>query len=141
MQNQEIEDPPKWALRFLRWFCRPDMVEDVEGDLMEQFQIKISQDGVAKANKYFIRQVLLLFRPGIINYRKPGFLKNNNGMLKKYLQFTGRQLLHAKNYAFINIFGLAIGIASCLVSSTYVHLRQGAQPGRCRTACCEFKGI
>ena len=121
MQHQEIKDPPQWALNFLRWFCRPDLVEDVEGDLMEQYQVKTLQDGTEKANRYFIRQVVLLFRPGIINNRRLRILPNKNGMLKKYLQLAGRQLLHAKNYAIINIFGLAVGIATCLVILLYIN--------------------
>ncbi|MEO0877605.1 MAG: permease prefix domain 2-containing transporter [Bacteroidota bacterium] len=104
MQDKNIKNPPQWALRFFRWFCLPEMVEDIEGDLLERYQIKYSQDGISKANRYFNYQVLLLFRPGIVNYRKFLLFQNNTDMLKKYLQFSGRQLLNAKNYAVINIF-------------------------------------
>ncbi len=34
MQNQ---DPPKLANRILRWFCREDLLEDIEGDISEIF--------------------------------------------------------------------------------------------------------
>ena len=121
MHNRKIEDPPRWAFRFLRWFCRPEMVEDIEGDLMERYHTKVSKDGTFKANGYLTRQVLLLFRPGIIDYRKLGFLQNNSGMLKKYFQFAGRQLLNAKNYSVINIFGLGVGIAACLIILLYIN--------------------
>ncbi len=121
MQNQKMKDPPKWALRFFRWFCRPEMAEDIEGDLMERYHAKASEYGQKKGKRYFIRQVLLLFRPGIIDFRKLFFLPNKGPMLKKHLQFTGRQLLNAKNYAFINIFGLAVGIAACLLILLYVN--------------------
>ena len=30
--------PPKYALKFLRWFCREDYVDEVEGDLIELFE-------------------------------------------------------------------------------------------------------
>ena len=42
-------------------------------------------------------------------------------MLKKYIQYTVRQLLNAKNYAVINIFGLAVGIAACLIILLYIN--------------------
>ena len=29
--------PPKKALAFLRWFCREDYIDEIEGDLMEVF--------------------------------------------------------------------------------------------------------
>ena len=30
--------PPKKALQFLRWFCREDYVDEIEGDLMQIFK-------------------------------------------------------------------------------------------------------
>jgi len=119
--HQKIKDPPSWALRFLRWFCRPDLLEDVEGDLLERYYMRIAQEGIPKAERYFTKQVFLLFRPGIIKTPRLGLLRNNNGMLKKYFQFASRQLLQAKNYAIINIFGLAVGIAACLIILLYIN--------------------
>ena len=31
-------NPPKRALQFLRWFCREDYLEEIEGDLTEVFK-------------------------------------------------------------------------------------------------------
>lgn len=42
-------------------------------------------------------------------------------MLKNYLKTGIRNLLRSKRYAFINISGLAFGIASCLLISLYVN--------------------
>ncbi|MEL7123348.1 MAG: ABC transporter permease [Bacteroidota bacterium] len=116
-----MKQPPSWSLKFFRWFCLPDMVEDIEGDLVERYQAKIASMGSTKANRYFNRQVLLLFRPGIVDYRKFFFIKIRLAMLKKYVQLAGRQLLNAKNYSLINIFGLAVGIAACLVILLYIN--------------------
>jgi putative ABC transport system permease protein len=41
-------------------------------------------------------------------------------MLKNYFKITIRNLLHHKIYSFINIFGLAIGIACCLLILLYI---------------------
>ncbi|MDX1586250.1 MAG: ABC transporter permease, partial [Balneolaceae bacterium] len=41
-------------------------------------------------------------------------------MLRNYLKIAFRNLLKRKAYTFINIFGLAIGLASCLLISMYV---------------------
>lgn len=121
MPNQKFRDPPKWPSHFLRWFCRPELLEDIEGDLIERYQIRITRDGVSKANHYFLKQVFLLFRPGIIKHPRLPFLRNHSDMLKKYFQYTARQLLNAKNYAVINIFGLAVGIAACLIILLYIN--------------------
>lgn len=97
------------------------MLEDIEGDLMERYQMKASRSNAAKANRYLVRQVFLLFRPGIIDLQKMGFLQNRIGMIKKYLQFAGRQLLNTKNYAVINIFGLSVGITACLIILLFIN--------------------
>jgi len=41
-------------------------------------------------------------------------------MLKNYLKIALRNLMRHKGYSFINIFGLAIGIAACLLISLWV---------------------
>ena len=41
-------------------------------------------------------------------------------MFKSYLKIALRNAMKYKGYSFINIFGLAIGIASCLIISLYV---------------------
>jgi hypothetical protein len=35
--NKDIR-PPGWATRFLNWYCRREVVEDLEGDLNEYFE-------------------------------------------------------------------------------------------------------
>ena len=42
-------------------------------------------------------------------------------MIKSYLKIAWRNLLRHKSFSFINIGGLSIGIAACLLISLYVH--------------------
>ncbi|MEL6537256.1 MAG: permease prefix domain 2-containing transporter, partial [Bacteroidota bacterium] len=67
-QNVEpsFTPPPHFWMRLFRWFCRPDILEDIEGDLHERYQLRLQRQGRAKAHWRFIREVLLLFRPGIV---------------------------------------------------------------------------
>ena len=41
-------------------------------------------------------------------------------MLRNYLKIAWRNLVRQKGYTFINVFGLAIGLACCLVIFLYV---------------------
>ena len=41
-------------------------------------------------------------------------------MLSNYLKVALRNLLRHKGYSFINVFGLAIGMASCVLIMLYV---------------------
>ena len=49
--------PPKWSLRFFRWYCHLDYQEDIEGDLMERFEGRLEEEGkgskVAVHQRYF----------------------------------------------------------------------------------------
>ncbi|NJN41643.1 MAG: hypothetical protein HC811_04805 [Flammeovirgaceae bacterium] len=54
--------PPNFWLRFLRWFCSPAIVEDVEGDLIELFRARAANHP-KKAKWLFIRDVLFSCAP------------------------------------------------------------------------------
>lgn len=64
--NQKAKRPSQIAMHFFHWFCRPDFREEIEGDLMEQFNIYYKNYGYNKANRLFIKEVIFLFRPSII---------------------------------------------------------------------------
>ncbi|MBT28341.1 MAG: hypothetical protein CMO01_01680 [Thalassobius sp.] len=107
--------PPHFILRFFKWFCHPDMHPYIEGDLLELYDERIALSGKKKADRQFIVDVLLLFRPDII---KPleGFKRlNNYGMLKNYFKVSFRNILKYKTFSFINISGLAIAMSVCML--------------------------
>ena len=62
--------PPRLFHRFFRWFCRPKLRDHIEGDLLELYQERAKTRGKRKADLQFIVDVLLLFRPGIIDSAK-----------------------------------------------------------------------
>ena len=64
--NQGKNKPSQIALTFFYWFCHPDFREEIEGDLIERFNIYSIKYGYNKANRLFIREVLFLFRPSIV---------------------------------------------------------------------------
>ena len=119
MSQHSSISPPKYLSRFLRWFCNPELIEDVEGDLSELFSARFKQNKRMARWQYF-RDVMMLFRPGIIRNVE---LKNgliNTAMLRNYLKSTMRNLVKYKAFSTINIFSLSIGIAACLVIFLFV---------------------
>ncbi|MEQ8573358.1 MAG: permease prefix domain 2-containing transporter, partial [Fulvivirga sp.] len=58
--------PPKLPLRFFRWFCNPDFVEDLEGDLFERFERRVDEKSIRAAKLGFTKDVIRLFRPALI---------------------------------------------------------------------------
>jgi hypothetical protein len=95
-------------------------VERIEGDLFEEHDQRIKKLGQRKADIKFVVDVLMLFRPGIIRPTEGNMNLNNYGMLKSYFKIGWRNLLRNKGLFVINISGLAIGIATCLVISLFV---------------------
>jgi putative ABC transport system permease protein len=111
--------PPQLPLRFLRWFCDPVLLEDVEGDLYELFSSRASKN-IRHAKLLYARDVLQLFRPGII--KKPGGFNtvNNISMLINHITTAIRQAGKYKGYTAINIAGLVVGLASCMLILLWV---------------------
>src|SRR5258708_6796901 len=111
--------PPKKAITFLRWFCREDYIEEIEGDLTEIFE-KEQARAPRKAKWKFVWSVIKYFRPQFLKSLQKYHQPNSFGMYKNYLIIAWRTLLKKKGYSAINIFGLALGIACCLLITMYV---------------------
>jgi putative ABC transport system permease protein len=112
--------PPKIFIRFFRWYCHPKLFDHIEGDLMEVYQQRLNKVGKRKADLKFIIDVLLLFRPSIIKPIEGYKDLNNYDMIKNYLRIGLRNILKNKTFSAINIFGLAIGLAACLLILQFV---------------------
>src|SRR5689334_1072839 len=97
-------NPPKRALQILRWFCREDYVEEIEGDLTELFQ-KQYPNSPRKAKWKFIWRVLKYFRPEFLKPLKSHQPKSY-GMYKSYFKVAMRNLARDRSFTFINVAGL-----------------------------------
>lgn len=113
--------PPKLFLRFFRWFCHPKLKNSIEGDLIELYQERVQEKRKRKADIRFIIDVLLLFRPSIIKPTEGYQQLNTYGMYKSYFKIGWRNLVKNKGYSFINIGGLAMGMAVALLISLWVY--------------------
>jgi len=111
----------KLADRFFRWYCDPDYYPDIKGDLEELYHRNKESESSADW-KYFL-QVLGLFRPSLIkSFNQPSII--NQGMFRNYFKISTRTLLSHKLYTFINVFGLAVGLAAFLLIGEYVQFER-----------------
>lgn len=99
--------PPKWAIKFLRWFCREDYLSEIEGDLFELYHIR-AKHSEKKAKIFFVWNVVRSFR--IINLKNAKVF-NSSGMFKNYFKIGIRSLIKDRKFSFINLAGLSIGLA------------------------------
>lgn len=115
------KQPPIWIIRFFRWFCRQDLADAVEGDLIELYMRKAEAKGRFRANVFFFFHVLTFFQPFAFRrnheqYKSLNFLHMFFSYFKTGLRFTRKN----KGYAAINIFGLAVGISAFLLMALFV---------------------
>lgn len=114
-------DPPRFMLRFLKWFCKPEYHADVEGDLLEFYERRIADTGRTQANLRLFKDVLFLFRPGIIRSATIHQPITNNGMIKSYFIMGWRNLWKSKLYSTLNVLGLTFGMVCFLLIGLYVY--------------------
>ncbi len=101
--------PPRLALRWLERFSGWEDDYGAAGDFEEFYRAQVEAHGIRRARRACWRQVLAAF---------PGYVKNvfvwSDAMLKSYLKIAVRNLWKHKGYSFINIAGLAAGMACAL---------------------------
>jgi putative ABC transport system permease protein len=117
----KTSEPPKFILRFLKWFCKPEYHADIEGDLLEFYDRRVAELGRTKANLRLFKDVLLLLRPGIIRSANIDQPLTNNGMFKSYFIMGWRNLWKSKLYSSLNVLGLTFGMVCFLLISLYVY--------------------
>lgn len=113
--------PPGLFLRFFRWFCHPELLPSIEGDLMELYEKRRKQAAKRSADLRFALDVILLFRPGIVRPPKKYEYVNPAPMWKNYLIIGWRNIARNRGYSMINIGGLTIGIAVALFLGLWVY--------------------
>ncbi|MEM9324280.1 MAG: ABC transporter permease [Bacteroidota bacterium] len=116
--------PPKIPLRLLRWFCKEELLEDVEGDLSELFADRYATDP-AKAKIKFIQDVLMLFRPGIVRGIHIPNRIIHQAMVKNFLKIAFRNAIRYKGYTLLNLLGLVVGIAASMLIILWISYERG----------------
>jgi putative ABC transport system permease protein len=111
--------PPRILNKLLHWFCDPDVLEDVEGDLNELFEKRAVENPIRARCLYAI-DVLKLFRPGIIKNFAWFNPVNNTNMFINHIKTAIRQAARYKGYTTINVAGLVVGLASCMLILLWV---------------------
>src|SRR5688572_6517207 len=111
---------PRGFIRFLRWICPPNLYEGIEGDVLEQFEHDVKVFGIPKAKRKLAWNVIRFIRPGILLRNKFSIQLIHTSMIRNYLIISFRNVVKNKVFSFINIFGLGIGLAACLLIFQFV---------------------
>ena len=110
--------PPKLPRKLLVSFLRDDLDEEVIGDLDEKFDSMVKKKSLLIARLNYWYQVVNYLRPFAI--RRKLTYPNHYDMFQNYFKIGYRHLLRNKGYSFINVGGLAVGIAVAMLIGLWV---------------------
>ncbi len=113
--------PPKLAQRFLRWFLRDDLAEEVEGDLEEKFYRTLKEHSLHRAKRNYWYQVFHYLRPFAIRNLSTFHNPTHYAMYRNYFKIGWRNIIRHKGYSLINISGLAVGMAVAILIGLWIH--------------------
>ncbi len=115
----KLEQPPKYAQKFLQWLLKSELAEEVLGDLEEKFYQKLEKTSPFRAKVNYWYQTL--------NYLRPFAVKNNIitdlnpfFMWRHHLKLAFRNSIRDKNSFLINLIGLSTGLACFVLIALWV---------------------
>ena len=103
---KQSNKPPKLANALLKRLSPPHLGETALGDYDEMFVWKAEQNGTASAKLWYWEQAL---------HSIPFFLYWGAVLLNNYMKIAWRNIKRHKTYSMINIAGMALGIACCIL--------------------------
>lgn len=120
MKEQRQHHPPSWAQRFVEWYCKPGLAEDLTGDLHECFERNMQSMGPRRAKLIYIIDAFKFFRSYTVRSSIFANLFMNRVMIGSYFKTSGRNIMRNKLFSFINILGLAISMSVGLLLIAFV---------------------
>ena len=114
--------PPGFAKRLLRLFCHATFIEEIEGDLDELFQERISTHGLFKARLLYIRDVWQTIggpksQPRVKSANRSLSIKDQ---WAQFIKVSFRNMIRNRVSSFVNLSGLAVSLASFLLIAFYL---------------------
>lgn len=106
-QNRNIPRLPMWLIHLLVVFS---LEEGYSGDIVEEYGLRIKNAGKRKADRWVWCQALGAI-PSVLRY----YILWSMIMFKNYLKIALRNIRRQKLHSLLNIIGLAVGIAVCIL--------------------------
>ncbi len=109
--------PPRWADKLFEWYCNPDLLEDLQGDLHERFSDRVTSNGPFIARFLFVIDVISFIRPYTLRRSKK---QPSNNMMIPNIRFSIRYLVRQKFLTAVHIIGLTMGIGVAFVILLFI---------------------
>ena len=112
--------PPRWPLAILRFFIKNEYLEEIEGDMEELFYYNMERWPVQKAKRIYALDVIKLLRPVLLTKLGHAITLPSYPMYRNYFKTSLRGLMRNPLTACINVFGLSVAIAICLIVYSFM---------------------
>lgn len=116
-----MNKPPRFADKLLEWYCNPDLLEDLQGDLHERFQHRVKRRGLFVAKLLFTIEVIAFIRPYTLRRRRKNTSSWSITLLSSYILVAMRNMRKQPLFAWINVLSLSLALASSLAIFLFVH--------------------
>ncbi len=110
--------PPVWVDRFLRWYCDPDLLEEIQGDLHELYYERLHQMGKTRAGLYYAWDVFRFCRTS--NIKATGPESNWSVFWNVGMKLAFRNVWHNPLLFFVKLGSLAVCLSFALVLLAFV---------------------
>lgn len=122
---------PKFAQLLLNIFCRAEYIEDLIGDLDEEYYLNLKSKSKIKALWMYYKEVFsLILSYALVKRKKDHSIhaysttQNNIAMLKNYFKVAIRSLRKQPLFTAINILGLSAGMSIGILFLTMISFIQ-----------------
>lgn len=119
MEFKPAYQPPRLPRKLLAFVCKDDLLEEIEGDLWEHYQILCEEKPLWKARLGYWFHTFHFLRPFAL--RGIGQHSNSIIMYKSYFKFAMRHMWRQKMHTGFNLLGLILAFVVC--SFIFLHLR------------------
>lgn len=127
-EQSTTDQPPRYLTSVIKMLVAPHQREEILGDLQERYARRVQLQGASKARRRYWLESLAYMRPAFIKRKKTEYPSTrrrsasiySHDMIRNYFKIALRNLRRQKVFTSINVIGLAIGLATCILIMLYV---------------------
>ena len=120
MSPSQNHKPPRLPNKIIKWFCKEELLEEIEGDLFEHYQVLREDYPKWKSGTLYWFHTFHFMRPFAL--KKFGQNSNLLIMYRSYFKFAIRGMWRQKASTAFNLLGLVLAFTVC--GLIYLHLNQ-----------------
>ncbi len=120
MPSNSLHKVPKLPSKIIQWFCKDELLEEIEGDLFEHYQVLREDHTKWKSDIFYWFHAFHFLRPFAL--KKFGQNSNIIIMYRSYFKFALRAMWRQKASTAFNLLGLILAFTVC--GLIYLHVQQ-----------------